>query len=473
MRQTATYPGRACIALCLATALSMPCCRKGADPSALSAPAHTSGIELAEVHRQDLVVEIGALGQIVYHEKVNVSSRVNGRLVRVLVREGDRIARGSLVAEVERLPLELTLREQLAELDIAKRSCDLVKAKYDNALKSVEIRFKQIEKARTDLYDRKVTWQNMKRALDNREALLKAGGISVSEFENFRAQYTSAQSQHANAGADLAIQEVGFRDSDIAASGYAPPKSAHERIRLIQVINTRMEKAELEAAEARIGQVEKMIQSTRLLIAETFVRAPIGGLVAAKSMEAGEMLRADSVIMTIISISNVFLAMSIGEKDARSLKTGQRVTFTADAFPGATFAGRVSRITPLLDQKTRTIEVKALVENPGGRLLPGMFARASIVTDLRRGVISVPASSLLQRSGNAARVYVVKKGIAFPHDVTLGADGGESVEIASGLDAGDIIVTRGANLVRPEMPVNAAMPEHRAASDGACGEKKG
>ncbi len=394
-------------------------------------------------------------------------------LCAVLVREGDRVARGSLVAEVERLPLELTLREQLAELDIAKRSCDLVKAKYDNALKSVEIRFKQIEKARTDLYDRKVTWQNMKRALDNREALLKAGGISVSEFENFRAQYTSAQSQHANAGADLAIQEVGFRDSDIAASGYAPPKSAHERIRLIQVINTRMEKAELEAAEARIGQVEKMIQSTRLLIAETFVRAPIGGLVAAKSMEAGEMLRADSVIMTIISISNVFLAMSIGEKDARSLKTGQRVTFTADAFPGTTFAGRVSRITPLLDQKTRTIEVKALVENPGGRLLPGMFARASIVTDLRREVISVPASSLLQRSGNAARVYVVKKGIAFPHDVTLGADGGESVEIASGLDAGDIIVSRGANLVRPEMPVNAAMPEHRAASDGACGEKKG
>lgn len=472
MRQTATFAGRACITLCLASALSMPCCRKDAGPAA-GAPAHTSDIELAEVRRQDLVVEIGALGQIIYHEKVNVSSRVNGRLVRVLVREGDRIGRGSLVAEVERLPLELTLREQLAELDIAKRSCDLVKAKYDNALKSVEIRFKQIEKARTDLHDRKVTWQNMKRALDNREKLLVAGGISVSEFENFRAQYTSAQSQYSNAGADLAIQEVGFRDSDIAASGHGRPKSAAERIRIIQAINTRMEKAELEAAEARIGQVEKMIQSTRLLIAETFVRAPIGGLVAAKSMEAGEMLRADSVIMTIISISNVFLAMSIGEKDARSLKTGQRVTFTADAFPGATFAGRVSRITPLLDQKTRTIEVKALVDNPGGRLLPGMFARASILTDLRRGVISVPASSLIQRSGNAARVYVVKKGIAFPHDVTLGADCGENVEIASGLDAGDVIVARGAHLVRPEMPVNAAMPEHRAAADGARGEKNG
>lgn len=435
------------LALCIA-------CGSGTDTSALSSETGDPSIKLMTVTEQSREEAIEVLGQIVYYEKVNVSSKVTGRLTRLLVSEGDRVSRGSLIAEIERLPLELNLKEQMAELEIAKKNFELSKAKYENAIKSIEIRFKQIDKAKAEVLDKKVTWQNIKRILDNKKVLYRAGGISKTDFESYRAQHTTAHTQYINAKADLAIQEVGFRDSDIRSEGLTVPKTAAMKVRMLQRINTKIEKAELEASRSRITQVEKSIESTKTMLSETYIRSPLNGLVAAKSMEAGEMVKADSIIATLIHIAKVYLSMNVNEKDTKYIRTGQKVRFTVDAFEGIDFSGGIARSTPVLDMKTRTLEVKALVTNPGNKLLPGMFARAKIITGTAADCITVPLGALLTRDGEKGELFIVKKGLAFRQPVTLGREYSDEIAVTKGLSPGDVIVAKGVHLVRPEMKLS-------------------
>ena len=403
---------------------------------------------------------IDVLGQIVFYEKIAVSSKVNGRLDRIYVREGARVSRGQLICEIERLSLQLSLKEQMAELDIASRSFDLSKARYENALKAIEVRFAQIGKARAELHDKKVSYDNMQRTLSNKTVLYKAGGISESDLEAAKAQHTGYYTRYVNAKADLEIQEVGFRDTDIVDAGHKLPKARAEKVRLFQNINTKMERAEMEAARARIRQVQQSLQSTKTLINETWIRSPISGVVASTSMEAGEIVKSDSIIAVIMDISKVFLSLNVSEADSSRVSPGQEVSFTADAFPGDTFTGRVHRVTPVFDVKSRTMEIKVLTPNPGLRLLPGMFARAKIITGKKKDALLSPLSALISREGNAAEVYLVKKDMVFRQKVETGKEYGESVEVIKGLSAGDLIVCRGVNMVRPDMKVVSPVIEN-------------
>jgi RND family efflux transporter MFP subunit len=427
----------------------------GANTSGLEqkAAGDSGGINYLRITPRELVDSIDVLGQIIFYEKVNVASKVNGRLDKVYIREGTRVTRGQLIAEIERLSLQLSLNEQLAELDIARKSYDLAKAKHENAFKAIEIKFAQINKARAEANDKKVTFDNMERTLNNKAALFKAGGISESDYEAVKAQHTTYYTRYINAKADLGIQEVGFRDKDIVESGYKLPKSRDAKVKLFQEINTKIEKAELEAARSKIRQVEQSIQSTRTLITETYIRSPLTGVVASKNMEAGEIVKNDSIIFIIMDISKVYLSLNINEKESRQISKGQDVTFTADAFPDEKFSGSVSRITPVLDVKTRTMEIKVQVPNPGQRLLPGMFARAKITLGKKANAIIAPLSSLITKENNSGEVYIVKKGLVFKQKVELGKESGNAVEIVKGLQEGDIIVSAGINMVYPEMKV--------------------
>ncbi|HOP29860.1 MAG TPA: biotin/lipoyl-binding protein, partial [Spirochaetota bacterium] len=87
--------------------------------------SNTIGIETSVLESREIRETIETLGEIVFKEKVNISSKVNGRLSRILVREGKNVRKGELIAEIERLPLEITLKQQKSELDIARKALEL------------------------------------------------------------------------------------------------------------------------------------------------------------------------------------------------------------------------------------------------------------------------------------------------------------------------------------------------------------
>ncbi len=450
-------PGIAAIALVLLVAV-VRCAvslRSGEADRKDAGVISAGDVETCRAERKEAAEELEMLGQIIFREKVAVASKVEGRIAGIRVNAGDRVAAGSLIAEIERLPLEIQLKQQEAELDIARKAFDLARAKYENALKAVEVKFKMIQKARADLNDKKVSFENMDRVLKNRQKLFEAGGVSESELRTMKAQHTTVHTSLLNTGADLEIQLVGFRDEDIVSAGYALPQGERDKIELLKKINTRIEYAELESAQSRIRLAENNVKATGLMLRETVIRSPINGIVASKNMEAGEMIRSDSVIAVVMNIDRVYVAVNVNEKDLKKLKQGQKVDFTVDALGDRAFEARIARISPVLDVKTRTVEVKAETANPGMALVPGMFARAKIRVGSPEKRLMVPRSSLISVIGTEGELYLVKKGIAFRQRVSLGTEFGSEIEVLRGIEENDTVVAEGVHTVYPGMVVPA------------------
>jgi multidrug efflux pump subunit AcrA (membrane-fusion protein) len=392
-------------------------------------------------------------GEILYCEKVSVSSKVNGKLEHIYIREGQKVKPGELIARIEKLPLELTLKQQTAELEIAKTALSLAQAKYDNAMKSIEIKLKDIEKAHADLADKDATLRNVDRLLQNKRILFEEGGVSETELKALETQQVTARTKSQLARADCDIQEVGFRDADIIAAGLVVPKDPKEKLALLKKINSRMEMAEIDSARSHIRQVEANIESTRILIRETDIISPLRGIVASKNMDAGELVKSESIIANLININDVYLVMNISERDVVFIKTGQKVRFTVDAIDKRHFEGAIVHATPVLDAKTRTMTVKALIHNSDMILLPGMFARAEIQTGKSTRMILLPLSAIAERKESAGVVFIVKKGIVFRQNVDLGRDRNGMIECLRGITPDDEIVLGDLAGVFPGMKV--------------------
>lgn len=391
---------------------------------------------------------IQVLGQIVFKEKVNISSKVSGRLSKIYIKEGNRVIRGELIAEIERLPFEITLKQQKSELEIANKALELSEAKYSDALKGIEIKFKTIKKAKADLNDKKVSYENMNNVLKNKTELFKAGGISNTELEGIKTQHTTLRTKYELAESDYEIQLVGYRDEDIKNEGLSIPLKADDKIKIFKNINTKIEKAEVESAKSRVSQSRSALLSTELLLKETYIRSPITGVIAVKNMEGGEMVKEDSVISTVMDISSVFISMNLNEKDITKVKTGQKVTFSVDAINSdKPFTGNIDTVSPVLDTKTRSVEIKAIVLNGSSTLLPGMFARAVIDTGKSVKGILIPKSAVVTHEDGRSEVYIVKTGLVVRENVVTGSEYGGEIQIIEGVKDGDRIVSGGLNSV--------------------------
>lgn len=421
-------------------------------------PSNTDGsgqISTLVVEDREVAENIQVSGQIVFREKVNISAKVRGRLSRIYVREGQHVNKGELIAEIERMPLEISLQQQKSELDIAVKALELADARYRDALKGVEIKLKSIRKAGADLNDKRVSYENMNKILGNREILFEAGGVSRTELDNIKTEHTTLYTRYKVAEADYEIQQVGYRDQDITAEGFELPETEEERISLLKHINTKIERAELESAESRVKQAENNLKSTKIMLEETYIRSPIRGIAATRNMEAGEMIKEDSIITTIIDISDVYFSMNINESMLNRVSPGQTVFFSADALGSSyDFTGQIETISPVLDTKTRTAEVKAIAGNPDGNLLPGMFVRGIIKTGRKEKGVLIPESAVLNRDDGRSEVYIVKNNIVFRENVVTGNRHNDLVRITEGLSAGDVIITSGLNHIYQGMRVD-------------------
>jgi RND family efflux transporter MFP subunit len=172
-------------------------------------------------------------------------------------------------------------------------------------------------------------------------------------------------------------------------------------------------------------------------------------------MEGGEMVKEDSVISTVMDISSVFISMNLNEKDIAKVKPGQKVQFTVDAFEiDKKFSGVIDTVSPVLDTKTRSVEVKAAVANSSGTLLPGMFARALIDTGRSVNGILVPESAVINHEDGRSEIYIVKNNLVIKENVVTGSRYGGDIQIIEGVKAGDRIIVGGLNSVYQGMRID-------------------
>ena len=229
---------------------------------------------------------------------------------------------------------------------------------------------------------------------------------------------------------------------DYQASGDDLVRAARERLRLWDVPDAEIERL------AKTGQVEK----------DLVLRSPISGAVTAKNVVQGSRVGPGESPFEITDLSRVWVQAALYEPELSRIHVGSRAEFTLQALPGRTFEGRVAFLDPVLDPQTRTVNARLAFANPDGDLKPGMFGTAVIHGRDQQGLL-IPLDALLDAGLHKVVFVSLGDGHFEPRTVTVGRTVGEQVEILSGLESGEQVVTRASFLVDSESRLKAALAQ--------------
>ncbi len=171
------------------------------------------------------------------------------------------------------------------------------------------------------------------------------------------------------------------------------------------------------------------------------LRAPFAGIVAARSVNPGDLVIADSpvTLLQVVTDKRLRMVTYVPERDAVLLSQGDPAILSFDAYPGQTFPGVVSRTTGVLDKQTRRMRAEIDVDNSKGVLYPGMYGRIVIELTSRPGAMVLPADAIRLNDG-PAHVYTVEDSEIRRVPVKIGYDNGTQIEILAGLTGSESVV---------------------------------
>ena len=303
-------------------------------------------------------------------------------------------------------------------------------------------------------------------------------------------------SLRASRGVDVTAQVAGqvtaisFESGRVVAAGdlLVQQYVADERAQLAGLAADR-KLAEINVTRARGLYAEKLISAfdrdvretdlqraqaaedgLRLRIAQKAIRAPFSGALGIRKVDIGQYIEPGDPIVRLEGRDRMVVDFPVPSQQLSSLRVQQPVAVQVDAWPGQVFRGAIEAIEPQVERDTRNIRIRAVVDNPEGKLLPGMFARIAIELPARDKVITIPHAAVTHSPYGDA-VFVVDKNLRVTNTlVVTGATRGDQIEIVSGLPAGATIVTAGQQKLRngSAVVVDNTVPVSNSASPAAA-----
>lgn len=245
------------------------------------------------------------------------------------------------------------------------------------------------------------------------------------------------RAQLADAEAKLKLAEQTHkRTSQLFTNKYATAQSADESASNLAVSTAAVELARVQLEKARIV-------------------APFSGIVGLRHVSVGEYIAAGQALVNLEAIDPVKADFRVPEKFLPAIRVGQTIRIRVDAFPDEAFEGKVYAIDPRLDVAGRSLVVRAMVPNQDERLRPGLFARISVLLQLKQDALSVPEQAIVPQ-GDSQFVFKIVDGKVQLTKVVTGTRREGRVEIVEGLSAGDQVVTAGQLKIRDGSVVSIA-----------------
>ena len=185
--------------------------------------------------------------------------------------------------------------------------------------------------------------------------------------------------------------------------------------------------------------------------------SPVDGVLMKKNIMVGARVMPGDEIYRLADVSTVWVMAEVAEQDIGRVKTGDDAQITVRAFPGEKFMGKVAFILPELKAETRTAQVRIELSNPGHRLLHQMFADVTIASGGNDPVLAIPTSSIIDSGLRKVAIADLGEGRFAPREITTGRTGDGYVEVLSGLNDGDKVVTRANFLIDAESNLKSAL----------------
>jgi RND family efflux transporter MFP subunit len=380
-------------ALVVAAALAAACANSQAKDEANTAsnsqPTATPtpvDVATAPAITRNLQREVEVVGSFAADEEVVVSAQAAGELSQLNVDFGGYVSQGQVIATIDQRDAKLKVEQAEATLKQTVARLGMKEGEKFDSNQNADVR---VAKSQLD-------WAKLE--LDRSVKLIEKGDIPRSSYDEKVTNHNLAQARY-QAALDSVNQQL----------------------------------AAVEQQKAALALAKKAL-------ADTVVRSPISGAVKEKHASRGSYLMVNGKIVTLVKINPLRLRADIPESSVAAVRTGQTINVTVDAFPNRTFTGRVVRIGPSLDEKTRALTVEAEVANSGNLLRPGMFAKSRLITSANAPAVMVPQRAVVPVAG-LNKVFVIENGKAVERVVKTGATDGDLIEIVEGVKDGEAVAT--------------------------------
>ncbi|HSE24632.1 MAG TPA: efflux RND transporter periplasmic adaptor subunit [Pyrinomonadaceae bacterium] len=335
---------------------------------------------------------VTANGTLAAFDQTTVSVKVPGRLRVISIDLGSVVSKGQVIAQLE--PEDYRLRVQQAEASLAQARARLGLAPDGTDDRVDPEQTATVRQARAVLDEARNT-------RDRAARLVEQGVIAKAEFDT------------ANAG--FKVAEGRYQD-------------AYEEIRNRQGI---------------LAQRRSELGLSRQQLKDTAVVSPMDGIVQEKRASVGEYLAAGAPIVNIVKMDPLRLRAEIPERESKSVHSGQNVRVTVEGDSNV-YMGQIMRLSPVIAEQNRILVVEADVRN-NGKLRPGSFARAEIVTNDAKMAVTVPNNAIVTFAG-IEKVIVVQNGKALEKPITTGRRSPDVTEIVSGISVGEKVIVDPGNL---------------------------
>lgn len=319
------------------------------------------------IERGPLVATVSASGTVSPVTQVSVGTQVSGQIKDIYVDFNSEVKAGQLIAVIDPESIEYRVRSAQADVDAARAAVLTAQA-------SAAAGRAGVSRAQTDLTE-------AQRSHDRNLNLVSKGFIAQSEADRTRALVNTATEAVKSAQAQLGVNE-----------------------------------AQIKSAQAGVAQRESALAQARIDLERTRITSPVNGIVIKRAVEKGQTvaasLQAPELFVIAQNLQDMQVDASIDESDVGRIRSGQKATFTVDAFPGQTFEGTVNQVRKAAQNVANVVTYVAVVgfSNTGGRLLPGMTANVRVVTEQRDNVLKLPNAALRMRLAGVEPAAVAASG---------------------------------------------------------------
>lgn len=261
---------------------------------------------------------------------------------------------------------------------------------------------------------------------------VKAGDVLATvDVESSQIQLNQQRSTAAATRAQLAQAENQLeRTLRLADSGLTPSATVES------------EKASIEALKANLSALEAQVEAAELVIRNATVTAPFDGIVAARSIEPGQLITSGAALFNLVDLSMMEMTAYVPVSASPKLSPGQGVTLTVEGLPGQSFAATVEGVSPVAAQGTRTVPVLISVPNPGGQLRGGMFASGRITIEEAPAALAVPEAAVREDAEGQYLLKIVDGALQRqPVEIARNWTSSRMTQLSSGLATGETYVS--------------------------------
>lgn len=378
-------------------------------------------------------VVLTATGYVIPHHKINVNSKVTGRVKWIGIEKGDKVKEGQVLVRLED-------DEFRAQYNQARGSADAAKAFYEEMLHGS--RPEEVAQSQHNLDEARATLANDKLTLDRNRQLFSQGVVSKQALDDATAKFDSDQQRVNSLEKAFQLSKIGPRVEEIAR------------------------------AKGQLNQAEGQAAYAKSLLDATVIRAPVSGTILERNAEKGELITAQFAssaeggpqgsVASLADLNDIQADLDIAQDDFAKLGPHQKAVVTVDAFPDLKWNGVIAEISPEANRQKATVEVKVQILNPDMHLRPEMNTTVRFLADENKGAAAqqamgavVPSAAIRDADGKKY-VLIAFEGKAMKRDVKVlsqrsagalvsGLNGGESVITTApeGLKDGDKIKIKG------------------------------